>query len=62
MPIVKSSVGGEDITTIIFTESEIEALIHVLSVAELPLDDATSEATILLHELQYALDFSFGNV
>ena len=62
MPIVKSSVGGEDITTIIFTESEIEALIHVLSVAELPLDDTTSEATILLHELQYALDFSFGNV
>ena len=62
MPIVKSSVGGEDITTIIFNESEIEALIHVLSVAELPLDDTTSEATILLHELQYALDFSFGNV
>jgi hypothetical protein len=61
LPIVKSSVGGEDITTIIFTESEVQALIHVLSVGEYPVDDATADAMITLHELQYALDFSFGS-
>lgn len=60
MPIVKSSVGGEDITTVIFSEPEIQALIHVLSVAEYPMDDKTAEAMVMLHELQYALDFSFG--
>jgi hypothetical protein len=61
LPIVKSSVGGEDITTIIFTESEVQALIHVLSVGEYPVDDETADAMVTLHELQYALDFSFGS-
>ena len=62
MPIVKSSKNGELITTMIYTEEEVQALIHLLQVADYPDDDETAASMITLHELQYALDFSFGYV
>lgn len=60
MPIISSSESGNHITTIIFNSVEIAALTHMLSVAEFPGDEQTSNALSILEELEYGLGITFN--
>lgn len=56
MPIIKSSKLGEHITTVIFSENEIAALVLLLEAGQYNIEDANvSNALDILDELVYAL-------
>jgi hypothetical protein len=62
MPIVRTSNSGETQTTIIFTESEIEALRYLLHSGKFEDTEESDEAIELLRDLEYGLDICFHTV
>jgi hypothetical protein len=55
MPIIKSSNSGEEITVVIFNETELQALIHLLSSVTFVKDFETKRALDNLEDLMFAL-------
>lgn len=55
MPIIKSSVTGENITVIIFTQAEVDALVHILEAASIPAVESCNDALDVLDEFVYGL-------
>ena len=59
MPIIKSSANGEDITVVVFTQSEIDALVNVLWNAKVPRSKDVRQSVEVLEEFYYALGIPY---
>lgn len=62
MPIIKSSSAGDDITVVVFTDSEINALVQLLENVSYPNNKGLSELVSELDELFYGLNIRTPDV
>jgi len=59
MPVVKSSVNGDDVTVIIFSREEIDALVLLLENSNLQRTEENKTAIRTLDEFYFALGLKY---
>lgn len=59
MPVIRSSANGEDITVIVFSQSEIDALVNLLWNAKFTKTQQVRESIAKLDEFYYALGIPY---